>query len=147
MGGKSLGPLIKAIGTGAPGANASGAGDVAYSQYGRNRCAENAFFTAKDAKHAHTQCTAVRYMGYSVRTPQFRLTEWALCNVTSGRPRWDAPNATLASLELYAHPGGEAESDDFDASEPKNLAYNPEQADTVARLRALLRKGFKIDGE
>jgi hypothetical protein len=88
-------------------------------------------------------------MGYSVRTPGWRLTEWSPCNVSSGRPFWDAagPAAALRSLELYAHAGGEAEADDYDASEPQNLAYHPAQADTVAKLRKLLRSGFKLDGQ
>ena len=88
-------------------------------------------------------------MGYSVRTPDYRLTEWAVCNVSSGRPFWDASgiNASLRSLELYAHAGGEGESDDYDASETENLAYKAGQADTVTRLRKLLHSGFKLDGQ
>lgn len=146
LGGKSLGPLIAAV---AAGTNTSGAGDVAYSQYGRDRCLENAFLNAKGAKQAKVPCTPVQYMGYSVRTPGFRLTEWSLCNVTSGRPFWDATgvNASLSSLELYAHAHGEGESDDYDTSETENLAYKPEQAANVAALRKLLHSGFKLDGQ
>ena len=88
-------------------------------------------------------------MGYSVRTPNYRLTEWALCNVTSGRPFWDATgaNASLSSLELYAHAGAESESDDYDKSETENLAYRPEQAATLNEMRKLPRTGFKLDGQ
>eukprot|EP00756_Hemistasia_phaeocysticola_P048487 Hpha_TRINITY_DN22911_c0_g1::TRINITY_DN22911_c0_g1_i1::g.154133::m.154133/K01136/IDS; iduronate 2-sulfatase len=148
LGGKTLAPLIRATGSGVN-LPSSGGVDKAFSQYGRSRCLENAFYTVKDAKEAKVPCTPVQYMGYSVRTPDFRLTEWTLCNVTSGRPLWNTtgPNASLHSLELYAHPGGEAESDDYDTSETENLAYKKEQAGNLATLRKLLRSGFKLDGQ
>ena len=151
LGGKSLGPLIKAVASavGRDSIPSDAANDVAFSQYGRYRCLENAFYNPKDAKHAKVPCTPVHYMGFSVRTPFFRLTEWTLCNVTSGRPFWDAKgkNASLHSLEFYAHDGGEAESDDYDTSETENLAYKPEYADDLAKLRTVLHSGFKLDGQ
>ena len=67
LGGKSLGPLIEeaAAVRGISNKSLAGdaAGDVAFSQYGRNRCLENAFYTAKDAKNAKVPCTPVQYMG------------------------------------------------------------------------------------
>jgi hypothetical protein len=43
--------------------------------------------------------------------------------------QWNATgaNASLRSLELYAHAGGEAEGDDYDQSETANIAYEPAQ--------------------
>ena len=32
-------------------------------------------------------------------------------------------------------------------SEPPNLAYHPARPDTVAKLRKVLRSGFKLDGQ
>eukprot|EP00756_Hemistasia_phaeocysticola_P044740 Hpha_TRINITY_DN18529_c0_g1::TRINITY_DN18529_c0_g1_i1::g.195211::m.195211/K01136/IDS; iduronate 2-sulfatase len=46
------------------------------------------------------------YMGYSIRTQEWRYTEWALWNGTTLRPKWfDDVTAENAIVELYDHRG------------------------------------------
>lgn len=81
------------------------------------------------------------YMGYSMRTTEWRYTEWALWNGTSLKPEWTLrPTAPDALVELYNHAGDTGNNgppmwDDF---ENANLAgANPEVVTELSgRLRA-----------
>jgi iduronate 2-sulfatase len=63
-----------------------------------------------------------RFLGYSLRTPRWRYTEW-----DEGRQ----------GRELYDH------SENGDPKELTNLAENPAHAATVAELSAKLREAVK----
>lgn len=60
-------------------------------------------------------------MGYSIRTPRFRYTEWR--DFKTGKPK---------AVELYDH--------DRDPAETKNLANAPKQASNLEELKRLLAK-------
>ena len=77
-------------------------------------------------------------MGYTVRVPGWRLTEWFRWNGDACVARFDAPHL---GLELYAHdqPGFPL---DFDAAENENLAEDVTYAAIVAELRKKLRQRF-----
>ena len=61
-------------------------------------------------------------MGYSLRTPRWRFTEWIA-----------RPSGEVTARELYDHERGDTAS--------ANLADLPEHAATVRELSALLDKG------
>ena len=83
-------------------------------------------------------------MGYSVRTAEWRYTEWlhftcnaldpmeACASASAARPRW----GELADVELYDHRGDPATS--FSATENENLAHRAEHAKVRASLHAQL---------
>ena len=77
-------------------------------------------------------------MGVSLRTQQFRLTEWLSWNATSLTPSWDTP---LLGAELYDHDGDDGSSFDG-AFEVVNLADSPAYASQRAALSALLRTAY-----
>ena len=64
-----------------------------------------------------TDRTLFLFMGYSVRTAEWRYTEWTVWNGTSLRPEWGA--AGLIGRELYSHVGDDGT--DFDAFENRNI--------------------------
>jgi len=63
-------------------------------------------------------------MGYSIRTDQYRFTEWI-----------DWETRKVIARELYDH--------DADRMETVNLASHPESAKTVSQLQETLRAGWK----
>jgi len=67
----------------------------------------------------------ITYMGYTVRTEQFRYVEWY---------NWDTHE--LAAKELYDHRTEDGEN--------KNIAGDPEYAVIIADLAKQLRSGFRI---
>ena len=75
-------------------------------------------------------------MGYSIRTADFRLTEWRAWDGAKLEGRWDLPpNAT----ELYDHTTASA---DVFASELTNIAAEPSMSAVLAKMRTLLRERF-----
>lgn len=80
------------------------------------------------------QC--IEYMGYTVRTKEWRLTEWVSWNGALLQPNFGAVNAT----ELYEHSGPDFEN--FGAWENKNVADEPGNVNAVVALRQLLRARF-----
>jgi hypothetical protein len=88
-------------------------------------------------------------MGYSLRVPGWRITEWLIWDGTSLSARWDLPpNAT----ELYAHPNATSiaqqvgiAGDPF-ASELVNVAGDPMHAQLLITLQAQLREAFTGKG-
>lgn len=65
-------------------------------------------------------------MGYSLRTEQYRYTEWPAWQINEG-PQWDS----LAGVELYDH--------SVDPKEDINLAERPQFIDLRKRLSDKLR--------
>lgn len=65
-------------------------------------------------------------MGYSLRTEQYRYTEWPAWQSTEG-PQWD----TLAGVELYDH--------SIDPREDINLADRPQFEKLREKLSVKLR--------
>lgn len=77
-------------------------------------------------------------MGYSVRTLEWRLTEWLAWDGT----RCVARFGTSLGIELYAHDNEPLYPVDFDATENVNVAHVAANAPTVKALRAKLRARF-----
>jgi arylsulfatase A-like enzyme len=103
-----------------------------------------------------TDCQAVYkeafdLMGYSIRTAEWRLTEWRTWDGAALKGRWDLPpNAT----ELYDHRGAgasvsasaaaeSAAADPF-ATELANVAAAPANAAILKTLRAQLHETFVL---
>ena len=116
------------------------AGDfnASYSQYGRKRCDDNLFATTQHCPNAHHQ-----FMGVSVRTQAFRLTEWWVCDNVTGVPIWSTPGGATG-VELYDHAAdAAARTDDFDSNaEMFNVVGIAKYALVEAQLHALLRDHF-----
>ena len=76
----------------------------------------------------------IEVMGYTVRSGEWRLTEWYPWNATALRP---VPPAAEPPTELYDH---RADTSAWDPdTEFANVASAPEHKQTVADLRAVLR--------
>ena len=74
-----------------------------------------------------------RFMGYSVRVPEWRYTEWVRFDNLTGVPDWGA----RVGRELYAETTGDlscAFGHDY-----ANVAEDPEHADVVVQLSRMLR--------
>ena len=80
----------------------------------------------------------VSLLQYSVRTPDWRYTEWAW---------WDGKRLVgdfsreAPGIELYSH-RGDTESD-FDLFENENLAYKPEHASVIKAMHQLVIKQWQ----
>lgn len=74
----------------------------------------------------------IPWMGFSMRTAQFRYTEWAKWDGATQRADWQV----LAGKELYSHT--DVDNNDFDATENRNLVHEPGRAPDVAQLSAQL---------
>ena len=84
--------------------------------------------------------SAADYMGYSVRSDEWRYTEWHVYDTTTGVAMWT--KGSVAAVELYDHRGDNG--DNFDAFENRNLAAstNPAALAAVADLRPVLASHF-----
>ena len=74
-----------------------------------------------------------RFMGYSVRVPEWRYTEWVRFDNLTGVPDWTAQ----VGRELYAET-----SDDLTcafAHDHTNVVEDPANADVVSQLSRMLR--------
>jgi iduronate 2-sulfatase len=81
---------------------------------------------------AFSQYPRGSYMGYSIRTADFRFTEWAtFIGAPDYKPNWD----DIQSTELYDHRS--------DSTENWNHAGEPEYAEIEQELRAQLRGGWR----
>jgi len=75
----------------------------------------------------------IPWMGYSLRTAEYRYTEWAAWNGTALAPMW----SSLAGVELYDHRNDTGRC--FDCTENSNLAHVPAFASVAAGLSKQLR--------
>ena len=88
---------------------------------------------------------AADFMGFSVRSADFRWTEWFRYDKEAGAPMWDKDSA---AAELYDHRGDLGDGRSFDDFENENLenSTEPELVAARAELRAALRAQFQHDG-
>ena len=123
----------------------------AFSQFAKSgKSVETAFGTCmscypkKGVAHCQQPCgSAANYMGFSVRSADWRYTQWLVWNGTSGEPIW---GATPAASELYDHRNDSGSSFDNDG-ENVNLAGSKD-ASAVAAINLLggvLRNHFQND--
>lgn len=72
----------------------------------------------------------IKYMGYTMRTKNYRYTEWA--NFKQFQPDWH----NVVGTEMYSHI--------IDPSENLNLSDNPEMMSIKRRLSEQLRRGWRF---
>ncbi len=81
-------------------------------------------------------------MGVTIRTDQWRYTEWLWWNGTAQAPAFDRP---AVGVELYDHAGDDGT--DFDGTfEVSNLAGQVQYAPVQAQLAAQLRQVYPYHG-
>jgi hypothetical protein len=128
----------------------------ALSQYARARCTDDAFQNAEGAKALHETCGVEQhYMGFSVRTKGYRLTQWVACNISTAEPLDGTllPDPALKHTEFYVYTSAQDPSDpsskgiwdDYDVGEEVNMAGGAGNATLVAaqaQLQALLEGQF-----
>ena len=73
-------------------------------------------------------------MGYTVRTSDYRYTEWLPYNATTGTANWESP----IGIELYDHRTDNGTS--MEAFENANLAQQPAYHSVIVGLKSILRK-------
>eukprot|EP00035_Acanthoeca_spectabilis_P008659 m.156965 g.156965 ORF g.156965 m.156965 type:complete len:535 (+) comp14448_c0_seq4:83-1687(+) len=91
-------------------------------------------------------------MGYSMRTAQWRYTEWRQFNCSTMNPMSNCPTNTdalpqwgdseLWGVELYDHTGDPSSS--WGDYENVNLAYDQDHADTVKQLHETLHSSWVL---
>lgn len=79
---------------------------------------------------------SIDYMGYAIRTEQYRFTQWFAWDGDKLAPKWDS----LVGTELYDHTQDRGTAADIGLWENRNLANDPDRAGTVSQLAALLKK-------
>lgn len=84
----------------------------------------------------HDNRTKFTHMGYSIRTDEFRYTEWYTWNVT----RLAANMNDIVARELYDHRDTPSFPTNYSAVENENFADDPIFNETTAWLSALLRQ-------
>ena len=140
--GVSLRPILVA-----PPATGSGFRPYAFSQFAKGL----SFSSELQRRVPWGTCTkcnkhAIDYMGYSIRSDRWRLTEWVAWDGATLRPEWGNTTAEFADIELYDHAGDFGA--DFDKATAKvNLAKESAYAAVVANLTAELRLAFNNDHE
>ena len=82
---------------------------------------------------------AYDYMGYSVRSAQWRMTQWFPWNSTALCPQW--ASEVVAMRELYDHQHDTAMYD-MDGFENDNVADDPVHHNVAANLSAVIRANF-----
>lgn len=114
--------------------------EAAFTQYPRC-CKKNCDNVDNPANHQ--RCASVKkenfkFMGYSMRTDEYRYTEWVKWNGTSLKPLWE--HKPLFN-ELYSHAGNDNGRWTYERFENQNVAaIFPEVA---GNLSAQLRAFFK----
>ena len=81
------------------------------------------------------------YMGYTVRSAEWRWMEWFAWDDDRGEPDW---SEGAVATELYDHRSDKG--DDFDAFENVNMVNDTDPSAVTAReARQVLREQFKGD--
>jgi iduronate 2-sulfatase len=122
--GHSLVPLLED-----PSAPALAARPNAFSQYPRKQSACPGF-----------ECGDAHAMGYTIRTPQWRFTQWVDYNNNTYTPNFNAATSKVFAQELYSH-AGDADGRNWTGFELHNLVSDPAYAEVVKNLTALLHAG------
>ena len=122
--------------------------EAAFSQYARKPHNISRPYAQNGIDHANR--TDFVAMGYTVRTRDWRYTEWRWWNGSALAADWVTPRGLWAS-ELYDHRGQAAYPTDFDApNEEVNLAANETIAapysEIIANLSTLLHRQFAPAG-
>ena len=107
-----------------------------YSQYPRK--VDDASKPWKGNNPIHDARETFTHMGYSIRSKQWRYTEWARWNQSSLQPIWEQ----LAGTELYDHRRAPLFPTDFNVYENANLAGQAIYASVQQELSAALRAHF-----
>jgi iduronate 2-sulfatase len=117
--------------------------NYSYSQFAKTgRSVATAFGVCMGCYPTTNEGPTANYMGYTVRSSEWRWTEWFAWDGDSGEPTWAAgPVAT----ELYDHRLDHG--DDFDSFENVNMHNETEAAAAAARseLSKVLRRQFQGD--
>lgn len=128
--GRSLASVITA-----PPAKGTGIRQYTFSQFAKN--GDNLEDVAQWVERS-----GIDAMGYSVRSDNWRLTEWVRWDQRNWKGLWDQQ----VGLELYDHEGDFGQ--DFDKATPtKNLAAEGQHAAVVGELRQVLRDQFAPDSQ
>jgi len=120
--------------------------NLTYSQY--SRCPGDRYWPQRAQGHPAwfmNNCEGVpaaniSYMGYSVRSREYRYTEWVKWS-PSCKAQW--PDQAGPWVELYSHRGQTGHPLDFDAWENENLATDPTNRPVLAAHRDLVLARFK----
>lgn len=79
------------------------------------------------------------HMGYTIRSKDWRYTEWLLWDGEALQPKWDQN----IGIELYDHRKDQCQVSDFNSFENVNVANETQFADVVTKLAAALRAGWR----
>ena len=90
---------------------------AAFSQYPRRVRNESAPWC--DNGILHTDRRDFSHMGFSIRTPEWRYTEWRLWNGSRLEAEW---GSAPVAVELYDHRNETVYPTDFDVGEEENVA-------------------------
>eukprot|EP00472_Partenskyella_glossopodia_P008546 CAMPEP_0197514732 /NCGR_PEP_ID=MMETSP1318-20131121/73_1 /TAXON_ID=552666 /ORGANISM="Partenskyella glossopodia, Strain RCC365" /LENGTH=546 /DNA_ID=CAMNT_0043062911 /DNA_START=280 /DNA_END=1920 /DNA_ORIENTATION=+ len=91
----------------------------------------------------HKDRTKFTHMGYSVRTEDWRHTEWIEWDGKKLQPKW----TKVTGAELYDHRGEVVFPTDFDEGENENVVDDPNNGSVVKALSNLLRSAFSDQGK
>ena len=116
--------------------NTNGAKQYAFTQYPRR--VKNASKPWKSNDPIHVDRSTFTHMGYSVRTADYRYTEWVRWNQSALRPIW----GEVDGVEFYDHRGIASYPIDFNNAENVNQANQSEFNGTIKQLAAALRSHF-----
>eukprot|EP00035_Acanthoeca_spectabilis_P010426 m.184831 g.184831 ORF g.184831 m.184831 type:complete len:217 (-) comp15018_c0_seq11:2020-2670(-) len=109
--------------------------DAAFSQYPRRVTDPAAPW--RDNSIIHNNRSTFTHMGMSIRTEDWRLTQWALWNGTSLSPIWNK----IVATELYDHRNSTLYPVNFEL-ETVNVASVPGMQSIVSVLSSKLRSAF-----
>ena len=109
-----------------------------------DKCAKTNLFTNTSDPNPLTK-SAIDYMGFSVRSERWRLTQWVRWDPTTLSPLWNH-SAEFSAFELYDHQNDFGRSMDA-ATARVNLAEKPQYKAVVGQLGAVLRSQFRGDHE
>lgn len=112
---------------------------VAFSQYPRRALHADKLWYSNSILH-HERDTFT-HMGYSVRTVDWRYTEWLEWNQTTLQPIF----GKVTGRELYDHRNEIMFPTDFNNHENENFADDEAYADVVASLSQMVRDQFGSD--
>ena len=107
---------------------------AAFSQY--TRCLHN-MSAQWDDNGCQEKSTVPSYMGYSMRTPEWRYTSWMPWDVEAMKAKW---NEEPYAVELYDHSGDPDIENDFNQSDLENVAA--QHADVVKKMQEQLKAFF-----
>jgi len=112
--------------------------ELAFSQYPRCPHKDHPQWFLNNCENVAADQLGI--MGYSVRSHDWRYTEWFKWDGSLCRPDFTASYG----VELYSHEGEVGHPIDFDAYENENVATDPANEAIIKLHRATLLKNFNI---